>query len=102
MKGVPRKSKCLDIICFSYGVLRYFTQIGRPTFFGVFSDAFPGHKMRVHLPTAYLSFGWSPILKYYPCPILADFGNLMAHSMSNVTSKIIAISEDNWWLPKCR
>jgi hypothetical protein len=32
--------------------LRYFTQRRRITPLGVFSDAFPGQKMRVHLLTA--------------------------------------------------
>ena len=37
---------------FYWGILRYFTQTGGITPLGVFSDAFPGHKMRVHLLTA--------------------------------------------------
>jgi hypothetical protein len=36
----------------SRGVLRYFTQTGGMNPLCIFSDAFPGHKMRVHLLTA--------------------------------------------------
>jgi hypothetical protein len=32
-----------------FGILRYFTQTGGITSCSVFADAFPGHKMQVHL-----------------------------------------------------
>jgi hypothetical protein len=38
---------------FSPGILRYFTQTGAITPPGVFSSAFPGHMMRVHLLKAH-------------------------------------------------
>jgi hypothetical protein len=39
-------------VFFSCGVLPYFTQTGGITPLGVFSNALPGNKMRVHLLTA--------------------------------------------------
>jgi hypothetical protein len=41
--------KCPKCLFLSGGILRYFTLTGGITSLGVFSDAFPGHKMRVHL-----------------------------------------------------
>jgi hypothetical protein len=57
-KGSEKTAKeVIPPVCLKYRgmpVLRYFEQTGGITSLGVFSDAFPGHKMRVHLLTARL------------------------------------------------
>jgi hypothetical protein len=61
-EGVSRYKQCNTTFSFSFSrsVLRYITQTGGMTPLGVFSGAFPGHKMQAHLLTAHgILFIWA-------------------------------------------
>jgi hypothetical protein len=72
------------------GVLRYFMQTGGITPLGVFSDALPGHNMRIHLLNA------PNILVIWPVTCLQvltgpmtflDFGEQISNALSNVARR---------------